>query len=157
MYKDPRKYGFDFQKLVMQSMMDRQKNLATETITVFERSIFSARYVFTESLRSSELLENVEYEKLDELFQNYSAKHLPVTMIIYLKASVETLQQRILCRGREEESCITKAYLTKLNELYDTWLSGKCFPVPSIIMTMNAEIPQAQLYADIKEQIFRLI
>jgi deoxyadenosine/deoxycytidine kinase len=44
--------------------------------------------------------------------------------VIYIRASVPTLQARIAQRGRDFESAIPDAYLESLNELYEDWISS---------------------------------
>jgi deoxyadenosine/deoxycytidine kinase len=43
-------------------------------------------------------------------------------LIIYLKASVPTLIERIHRRGRDFEQDVSPLYLQQLNELYDAWI-----------------------------------
>ena len=48
----------------------------------------------------------------------------PPDLIIYLKASVSTLQKRIALRGRDFESKIESEYLQNLNNLYDEFVEN---------------------------------
>ena len=43
-------------------------------------------------------------------------------LIIYLKASVPTLIERIHRRGRDFEQDVSPLYLQQLNELYNAWI-----------------------------------
>ena len=47
----------------------------------------------------------------------------PPDLLVYLRASVPTLQERIALRGRAYESDIAEGYLRRLNELYDAFAS----------------------------------
>ena len=44
--------------------------------------------------------------------------------MVYLRATVSTLQQRISHRGRDYERTITPEYLSQLNLLYEEWISN---------------------------------
>ena len=44
--------------------------------------------------------------------------------MIYVRASVPTLMNRISKRGRDYERTITPEYLQSLNDLYETWISN---------------------------------
>ena len=44
--------------------------------------------------------------------------------MIYLRASVDTIIDRIEKRGRPEEREIPRVYLEKLQELYETWFDN---------------------------------
>jgi deoxyadenosine/deoxycytidine kinase len=48
----------------------------------------------------------------------------PPDLIVYLRASVPTLQTRIRNRGRSYEKSISTAYLEQLNQLYETWIDS---------------------------------
>jgi deoxyadenosine/deoxycytidine kinase len=55
------------------------------------------------------------YEVLTELLP-------PPDLVLYLKASVPTLLQRIELRGRDFEKKIAPDYLAQLNLLYEDWI-----------------------------------
>jgi hypothetical protein len=44
--------------------------------------------------------------------------------VVYLRASVPTLQRRIAQRARAFEASISDAYLDGLNALYEEWIGG---------------------------------
>ena len=48
----------------------------------------------------------------------------PPDLVIYLRASIPTLQYRISHRGRDYEREISPEYLDSLNQLYEIWLAG---------------------------------
>jgi len=48
----------------------------------------------------------------------------PPDLVIYLRASVDTLMNRIDSRGREYERKISPEYLQNLNDLYESWIEN---------------------------------
>ena len=63
--------------------------------------------------------------------QTYRALYLTLTeflpnpdLMIYLRASAETLQNRIRMRNRSYERAISSDYLEQLNDLYEQWIAG---------------------------------
>jgi hypothetical protein len=48
----------------------------------------------------------------------------PPDLVVYLRASVPTLQKRIALRGRQFETRISDGYLESLNGLYEEWIGG---------------------------------
>jgi deoxyadenosine/deoxycytidine kinase len=48
----------------------------------------------------------------------------PPDLVIYLRASVPTLVQRIARRGRDYERSIAPEYLSSLNNLYERWINN---------------------------------
>ncbi|XP_055339342.1 deoxynucleoside kinase-like isoform X2 [Paramacrobiotus metropolitanus] len=157
MYKEPQLYSFDFQNLVMESMMTQRQRPESGKVVVFERSIFSARYVFAENLYHNKMLTNQEHEQLNQQFKENVLQHHPVNLIIYMRVDVETLQNRIARRGRKEEASVTKTYIEQLNHLYDNWLLRKHFPAPCPISTVDATMVSGNLYPYVKEKVLRAI
>jgi deoxyadenosine/deoxycytidine kinase len=63
----------------------------------------------------------ISYRRLFELV----VKSLPRPgLLIYLKAPVEVLMERIRARARNMETGITTEYLTLLDAFYDEWLGA---------------------------------
>ena len=56
--------------------------------------------------------------------------------MIYLRAPVRTIRQRIRLRGRPEEQQIPLSYLRTLNKLYEEWFAGykKSKKSPAIVL-----------------------
>ena len=48
----------------------------------------------------------------------------PPDLVVYLRASVPSLQERIHQRGREYERGISEQYLAQLNGLYEAWVAS---------------------------------
>ena len=62
-----------------------------------------------------------DYLTYRDLYQAVAAILPPPDLVIYLRASVETLLHRIRQRGRPYEQQIDPAYVQRLNDLYETW------------------------------------
>jgi len=48
----------------------------------------------------------------------------PPDLVVYLRAGVDTLINRISQRGRDYERDISPDYLARLNQLYDEWIEN---------------------------------
>ncbi len=74
-----------------------------------------------------------DYLSYRRLYALLSDMLRPPDLVIYLQASVPTLQRRIALRGRDFESTISDEYLEQLNQLYEQWIGnfGLC-PVLSV-------------------------
>jgi deoxyadenosine/deoxycytidine kinase len=57
-----------------------------------------------------------------ELYEVLTLYLPPPDLVVYLRAGVPTLQQRIDLRGRDYERNISAAYLASLNDLYAEWI-----------------------------------
>ncbi|WP_019779224.1 deoxynucleoside kinase, partial [Streptococcus sobrinus] len=65
-------------------------------------------------------LQGVQYEKYIHIYRILT-KDMPIpNVIVYLTASLETLQKRIAMRGREFEKNMDPNYLMQLIEDYET-------------------------------------
>jgi deoxyadenosine/deoxycytidine kinase len=63
-----------------------------------------------------------DYQTYRELYETMLRFLPPPDLVIYLRASVSTLSDRISRRGREYERTITPEYLQGLNDLYEAWI-----------------------------------
>ncbi|MDW8235406.1 MAG: deoxynucleoside kinase, partial [Bacteroidia bacterium] len=85
---------------------------------VQDRTMYEDAEVFAPVLRDMNLLPNREYEVYCALFEKIASLVRPPDLLIYLRASVPTLVQQILARGRPYEENISLEYLRKLNQAY---------------------------------------
>ena len=65
-----------------------------------------------------------DYETYRNLYQAVSAFLPPPSLIVYLRASIDTLADRIQQRGRDFEQDISRDYLTQLHDLYEGWIGN---------------------------------
>jgi deoxyadenosine/deoxycytidine kinase len=65
-----------------------------------------------------------DYVSYRELYQVLTEFLPPPDLVIYLRASVATLNERIHQRGRDYERRITPEYLAQLNNLYEEWIAN---------------------------------
>jgi len=65
-----------------------------------------------------------DYQTYRELYETMLRFLPPPDLVIYLRASVSTLSERISHRGREYERTITPEYLQGLNDLYESWIEN---------------------------------
>jgi len=65
-----------------------------------------------------------DYDTYDALYQSLLSFLPAPDLVIYLRASVSTLVERINQRSRNYEHSIDAGYLEQLNNAYDVWISG---------------------------------
>ena len=63
-----------------------------------------------------------DYETYRSLYLTLADTLTPPDLVIYLRASVDTLIHRIALRNRDYERSISPAYLDNLNNLYESWI-----------------------------------
>lgn len=86
-----------------------------------DRTLYEDAEVFAPVLRDMEILPAREYEVYRALFEKIASLVRPPDLLVYLRASVPTLVEQILARGRSYEENISLEYLRKLNQAYDAW------------------------------------
>ncbi len=89
-----------------------------------DRSIYEDADIFARNLYLQGYLTDRDYETYHALYQTLAEFLPPPDLVIYLRASVNTLQSRIQQRARDYERGISDTYLERLNQLYEDWISA---------------------------------
>lgn len=91
---------------------------------ILDRSIYEDAYIFARALHHMDNLSERDYLAYGRLFE-LVVNSLPApNLLIYLKAPVEVLMQRIQRRARGMETGISLEYLALLDTFYDDWLKA---------------------------------
>jgi len=91
---------------------------------ILDRSIYEDAYIFARALHHLDNLNERDYLAYRRLF-DLVVDSLPApNLLIYLKAPVEVLMERIRRRARGMETGITTEYLSLLDSFYDDWLAS---------------------------------
>lgn len=89
-----------------------------------DRSVYEDAEVFACNLYRQGLIDQRDYTSYRELYQVLTEFLPPPDLVIYLRASVPTLDDRIQQRGRDYERRIQPDYLNRLNDLYEEWIAN---------------------------------
>lgn len=124
-YHDMRQWSFHSQIFFLANRLHSQRRLLDHpTSVVQDRSVFEDAEVFARNLYEQGLLSERDHATYQELYQALTALLPPPDLVVYLRASVDTLQQRISHRGRAYERRIVPDYLAQLNTLYERWIAA---------------------------------
>ena len=119
-----------------------------------DRSIYEDKEIFARNLRDLNYMSNVDWNTYKNLFEDMTQFIDEPNLIIYLKASTDTLLSRIESRNREFEKDISSEYIHSLNIYYDQWISKISEDKVMIINTNNFNIfEDKEMFDDIKKQI----
>ncbi len=99
-----------------------QQILRFEGPVIQDRSIYEDAEIFAHNLALQGNMSERDYQTYYALYQTISDFIPPPDLVIYLRASVNTLKQRISQRDRSYERSISAEYLGGLNELYEQWI-----------------------------------
>lgn len=124
-YRQMSVWGFHSQIFFLAHRLKMHRDLLHFPDSVIEdRSIYEDAEIFAENLYRQGHLSRRDYETYRTLYQTMAEFLPPPDLVIYLRASVNTLVQRIALRDRDYERTIDAEYLSRLNELYEKWIAG---------------------------------
>ena len=124
-YQDMKTWAFHSQVFFLTHRLRIHRRLIEHPNSVIQdRSVYEDAEVFAHNLYRQGQITGRDYDTYRELYQVLSEFLPPPDLVIYLRASVTTLVDRIQQRGRDYERQISPAYLAQLNDLYESWING---------------------------------
>lgn len=122
-YADRERWGFHSQIWFLSQRFEQQQEIADTPVSVVQdRSMYEDYEVFVKGLLEQGILSHRDFRTYRRLYQALTHSIAPPTLIVYLRASVTTLQTRINGRARPAERQIPPSYLEHLNRRYEEWL-----------------------------------
>jgi deoxyadenosine/deoxycytidine kinase len=133
-YGDMKRWSFNLQIYFLHHRFKAQKEIfELSGGVVQDRTIYEDVEIFARNLYEMGRMDDRDWENYQNLFSIMTDYLRKPDLIIYLKASTDTLQTRIHSRGRDYENSIDPEYLHQLNVAYDQWTSRlKDIPVLKI-------------------------
>lgn len=122
-YGDMKRWSFNLQiyflhhRFRMQSQIAHEKGGAIQDRTIYEDVEIFARNLYL--MGHMDERDWTNYENLFSLMTSYLRRP---DLIVYLRATTETIIERIQRRNRSYETHIDPAYLKQLNAAYDQWI-----------------------------------
>jgi deoxyadenosine/deoxycytidine kinase len=122
-YQDMDAWGFHSQVFFLAHRLQMQyRILKHEGSVIQDRSIYEDAEIFAQNLFHQGHLSQRDHQTYLSLYRALNDFLPAPDLVIYLRASVATLVQRITQRNRDYEQSISVEYLEKLNELYGQWI-----------------------------------
>ena len=123
-YQDMRRWGFHSQIYFLSRRLRYHRQLLDHPNSVTQdRSVYEDAEVFARNLHTQGNMSDRDYRGYRELYEVLVSFLPPPDLVIYLRASVPTLLDRIRQRGRDFELDIAPEYLEQLNTLYEQWIA----------------------------------
>jgi len=117
--------SFKFQMAALLTKLEQLDQVRINRLKIVERSIAAQRYVFIPILLEDQTVSTTEFEIMDRMLQYHMAQgKMNPDYYIYLKTDPTVVYNRVQQRGRDEESCVTLQYLTKVHNQYENWFLG---------------------------------
>lgn len=124
-YADMQTWAFHSQIFFLTHRLRMHRQLLDHPTSVIQdRTVYEDAEVFAHNLYQQEKIHPRDYRTYQELYEVLTEFLPPPDLVVYLRASVSTLHDRISNRGRDFERQITPEYLQQLNELYEHWITG---------------------------------
>ena len=125
---------------------------------VQDRTIYEDVEIFSKNLHDMGYLDNRDWKTYSDLFLNMTKFLKSPDIIIYLRADLDVLLERINNRNRDYEATIDPEYLKRLNVMYDEWIESISWTKVLTVDTNTFNIFEDKdtlesIYKDIKEKL----
>lgn len=124
-YADMRQWSFHLQVFFLGHRAKQHLELWQDPRSaIIDRSIYEDAYIFARALHHMGNLNEIDYQSYRSVF-DLVVRSLPApSLLVYLKAPVPILMERIQRRARNMETGISQDYLSLLESYYDDWLTN---------------------------------
>lgn len=123
-YAEMERWSFNLQVYFLNSRFRQILELRqTGKDIIQDRTIYEDSSIFAPNLHAMGLMTNRDFSNYSSLFELMENLVTPPDLLIYLRASIETLVGQIHKRGRDYENSISIDYLSRLNERYEAWIT----------------------------------
>ena len=124
-YDDMKSWSYHSQVYFLTRRLKIHKELLqAKGSVVQDRSVYEDARIFARNLFLQGDMSARDYRVYQDLYEMLVSLLPMPNLIIYLRASVETLLERIAKRGRDYEAGISREYLSRLNGLYEEWMNN---------------------------------
>ena len=125
-YGNMKRWSFNLQIYFLQHRFASQVEISNNKKGVIQdRTIYEDVEIFARNLHDLGHMSDRDWETYKNLFSNMVQFLKKPDIIIYLKASTDTLISRIKTRNRDFEKNINPEYLYQLNNAYNAWAKNE--------------------------------
>jgi deoxyadenosine/deoxycytidine kinase len=122
-YADMRTWSFHLQIFFLGHRAEQYLELAqSPQSAILDRSIYEDAFIFARALHYMGNINERDYLAYRKVFDLVVSRLPPPDLLIYLRAPVQVIYERIRRRGRAIESGISPEYLSLLESFYDDWM-----------------------------------
>lgn len=133
-YGDKDRWGFHLQVYFLQHRFRSLQRLsASNRGAIQDRTIWEDSRIFARNLHELGHINVRDWATYESLFAGMEHSLPRPTLLIYLRASLDTLLTRIRRRGRSYEERIDPQYLLRLNIAYERWI-GEWTHCPVLVL-----------------------
>ncbi|MDO4462195.1 MAG: deoxynucleoside kinase [Bacteroidia bacterium] len=107
-----------------QHYRETQHLLWHDGVVLQSRTMMEDMYIYAHNLYAMGAIDQRDFETYSRVFENYHNSVSQPDLILYLRASVPTLLERILDGQSKYESNLDANYIMRLNERYEEWMQN---------------------------------
>jgi deoxyadenosine/deoxycytidine kinase len=123
-YADMSRWSFPLQVFFLTRRFRHHQEILRATRSVVQdRTIYEDAEIFARNLYLQGLMDERDYRAYHDLFYMMVDFLRPPDLVVYLRAPVDVLLERIRTRSRDFEREIPRPYLAQLNERYEEWVA----------------------------------
>ena len=124
-YEDMDRWAFHLQIYFLNSRINQIKRIQkSDKSVVQDRTIYEDAYIFAQNLHVSGHINERDYQNYLSIFNSMIDMVRPPDLLIYLRADIPRLIERIQKRGRDFEDAMRIDYLKNLNSHYEDWIAN---------------------------------
>jgi len=123
-YRDMGQWSFHLQVFFLGHRAKVHRYLCTQhaNSSILDRSIYEDAEIFARALYSMKNLAERDLKAYRSVYDEVIHNLPPPSLLVYLRATVPTLMERIRKRSRNIETGITADYLSLLGSFYEEWM-----------------------------------
>jgi len=127
-YKDMHRWAFQSQLFFLIRRYQIHRNISQHpgrgVALVQDRTLYEDAEIFARHLHRQGYIDDRDFRTYQDLYLTLRGDLRPPDLMIYLRCPLRTLTKRIKGRGRDFEKAIPRAYLKKLEVLYEEWFAA---------------------------------
>jgi len=124
-YADMEKWSFHLQVFFLGHRAEQHLEMSNDPRSaIIDRSIYEDAFIFARALHDMGNISERDYLTYRKIFDRIVQTLPPPSLLVYLKAPVEVLLQRIQTRGRDMEQGMDPNYLKRLESYYEDWMES---------------------------------
>ena len=157
-YRDLPRWSFHLQIYFLSERFKAQVEIGRSSLPfIQDRTIYEDAEIFARTLHAQGSMTDVDYENYTSLFKVMIDFLRRPDVILYLRASPETLMARIARRGRDSEKGIGIDYIQRLNDAYEDWMRRAAAETEVLVIDTD-HVPlqgETPAFRDLVEQLKR--
>ncbi len=122
-YADMPRWAFHLQVYFLNNRFNQTISIRQNPKPIIQdRTIYEDAYIFARTLEAQGHMSKRDYKNYFQIFESLIRFVKAPDLMIYLRADLPKLKERIRQRGRDFEANIEDAYLQSLNQCYEDWI-----------------------------------